>query len=153
LENGVVITENADFSDDLARNGLKTTKHRTEILDILEGSDQPLAAEQIFLELKKRNISVNLSTVYRVLEVLADNNLTEKLTIPGDSRTLFEYNRMVHKHYLICLGCKKIIPIEHCPLKDFEKTLAKETNFTISGHKLDIYGYCPECKEKYVHKE
>jgi len=149
----VVITENANFGNDLARNGLKTTKHRTEILDILEGSGQPLAAEQVFLELKKRNISVNLSTVYRVLEVLANSHLAVKLTIPGDSRTLFEYNRMEHKHYLICLGCKKIIAIEHCPLKDYEKALAEETNFTISGHKLDIYGYCPECKEKYAHKE
>jgi len=55
---------------------------------------------------------------------------------------------MVHRHYLICLGCKKIMPIDHCPLGDYEKSLAKKTNYLISGHRLDIYGYCPECKLK-----
>ncbi len=142
-----------DFGNDLARNGLKTTKRRTEILDILAASDQPLAAEQIFLELNKRNISVNLSTVYRVLDVLSDKNLAVKLNIPGDSRTLFEYNRKVHKHYLICLGCNRILAITRCPLGDYEEFLAKETNYFISGHKLDIYGYCPECREKYAQEE
>ncbi|MGE4354192.1 MAG: Fur family transcriptional regulator [Oscillospiraceae bacterium] len=149
----MVITKKKDFSNDLARNGLKTTKHRTEILAILAASDQPLAAEQVFLELKKREISVNLSTVYRVLEVLSDKNLVLKITIPGETRTLFEYNRMVHKHYLICLGCNKILAINSCPLGDYEKSLAKETHYFIAGHKLDIYGYCPECREKYSHEE
>lgn len=149
----MVVTKKMDFGNDLARNGLKTTKRRTEILDILAASDQPLAAEQIFLELNKRNISVNLSTVYRVLDVLSDKNLAVKLNIPGDSRTLFEYNRKVHKHYLICLGCNRILAITRCPLGDYEEFLAKETNYFISGHKLDIYGYCPECREKYAQEE
>lgn len=149
----MVITEKTDFSNDLTQSGLKATKHRTEIMDVLQKSDKPLSADQVFFELKKREIRVNLSTVYRVLEALADKNLAVKLNIPGDSRTLYEFKRIGHKHYLICLGCNKMIPINRCPLGNYEESLAKETNFTISGHKLDIYGYCPECREKYAHKE
>lgn len=137
----------------MAQSGLKATKHRTEIMDVLQKSDKPLSADQVFFELKKREIRVNLSTVYRVLEALADKNLAVKLNIPGDSRTLYEFKRIGHKHYLICLGCNKMIPINRCPLGNYEEALAKETNFTISGHKLDIYGYCPECREKFAHKE
>lgn len=148
-----VMTKNAEPGNDLARSGLRTTKHRTQILAILEQSDKPLAAEQVFLELKNKDIAVNLSTVYRVLEALADKSLVLKLNIPGDSRTLFEYNRMVHRHHLICLGCNKILAINRCPLGNYEQALEKETNYTISGHKLDIYGYCPECRDKYTHEE
>jgi Fur family ferric uptake transcriptional regulator len=79
---------------------------------------------------------------------LADKNLAIKFNIMGDDRTLFEYNRMVHRHYLICMGCKKILAINRCPLEDYEKSLAKETNYSIAGHKLDIYGYCPKCRKK-----
>ncbi len=79
---------------------------------------------------------------------MSEKNLAVKLNIAGDGRTLFEFNRMVHKHYLVCLGCKRIVAINGCPLEDYEKTLAKETNYSIEGHKLDIYGYCPECREK-----
>lgn len=88
-----------------------------------------------------------MSTVYRTLETLAAKNIVTKLNIAGDSRALFEYNRMVHRHYLVCLGCKKILGIESCPLERYEKYIAKRTDYSIAGHKLDIYGYCPECRE------
>jgi len=135
-----------DFGNDLKRNGLKNTKHRTVILDILEKSSQPIAAEQIFHEMIEMNISINLSTVYRTLEILFDKNLVTKLNIDSDNRTLFEFNCMLHRHHLVCLGCKKILAIDYCPLQNYEKILAKETNYAIAGHKLDIYGYCPECQ-------
>ncbi len=128
--------------------GLKSTKSRRAILDILEQSAQPVSAEQVYLELKEKKISANLSTVYRTLDALTDKKLADKIQITGDNRTLFEYNRMVHKHYLICLNCKKITAIETCPLVDYVKALAEETDYSISGHKLDIYGYCPECRKK-----
>ena len=91
-------------------------------------------------------MSAKLSTVYRILDVLTSNNMLQKLNITG-GKSLYEYNRMVHRHHLLCLGCKKILAIGSCPLGDFEKDLAKKTDFSIEGHKLDIYGYCPECRK------
>ncbi len=135
-----------DIYSELKRNGLKNTKHRTMILDILKKSSQPISAEQLFEEMLVRKISINLSTVYRTLDTLCDKNLLIKLNVKGDNRTLFEFNHMIHRHHLICLGCKKILAIEHCPLEGYEKVLANETNFTIEGHNLNIYGYCPNCQ-------
>jgi Fur family ferric uptake transcriptional regulator len=140
--------KNKDYGDGLKHCGLKNTKHRSQILEILEQSSQPIAAKEVYLKMKEKEISVDLSTIYRALETLAKKNLATKLTISEDSRTLFEYNRMLHRHYLVCIGCKKILPINYCPLKRYEETLAKETNYTILRHRLNIYGYCPECKEK-----
>ncbi len=137
---------------ELVRSGLKNTKHREAILEILKQSSQPLAAEQIYLELMNDGVSVNLSTVYRTLETLSDKKIAVKLSIPGESRYMFEYNQMVHKHYLTCLGCKKIIAIESCPLAGYERTLAEVTEYVISGHKLDVYGYCPECMKRGANK-
>lgn len=131
----------------LKNNGLKNTKHRSAILDILVKSDQPIAAEQIFHKLKERNVSISLSTVYRTLETLIDKDMVTKMNIIGDSRSLFECNKMIHRHYLVCTGCKKIIDINHCPLEDYEKSLEQETNFKISGHKLNIFGFCPQCQK------
>lgn len=145
----MIITKNID-SDAIKLCGLRNTKSRAAILDVLAQSAQPISAEQIFFDLKEKNITANLSTVYRTLEALVDKNLAKKLSITGDNRTLYELNRMVHRHYLVCLGCKKILAIDSCPLKGYEKSLAKETNYLISGHKLDVYGYCPKCREKDI---
>lgn len=137
-----------NHGDNLKRNGLKNTKHRIAVLEILEHSDQPISAEQVFSELIAKKVMINLSTVYRVLDCLVSKNLAIKINISGNNKALFEYNHMVHKHYLVCLECKKIEAIECCPLKTYVESLEKEMDYTIAGHKLNIYGYCPKCKAK-----
>lgn len=135
------------YIEDLKNCGLKCTGHRTAILGILDRSDQPATAEQVYIELKNQSISINLSTVYRVLDILAVNKLLNRLSISRDGRALYEYNRRIHRHYLICLGCRKIMPIDGCPLESYNRALEAETCYTITGHKLDIYGYCPQCRD------
>ena len=107
---GVVQTKGTDFGEVLKRSGLKNTRHRASILEVLQKNDRPMTAEQVYLELKEGDIHVNLSTVYRTLETLAEKDLVVKLNIAGETRTLFELNHKVHRHYLVCLGCKRYLP-------------------------------------------
>lgn len=136
-----------DFIKQLKRNGLKSTKHRTAILEILEKSSQPISAEQLYNKMQGRNISINLSTVYRTLEILCDKKLIIKLSIKENNRTLFELNQVMHKHHLVCLGCGKILAIDGCPLAGYEKVLESKYEYSIEGHNLNVYGYCPKCKK------
>lgn len=132
----------------LKYNGLKITKQRIAILDILEKSEQPISAEQIYIILLDENISVSLSTVYRTLDVMTEKNMVTKITISQDGKTLYEINCELHRHYLYCLRCNKILTIKHCPLENYEQSLIDKTGYDIVGHKLNVYGYCPECKKK-----
>ena len=129
------MTDRLTYKQDLTHCGLKKTRHRLVILDILDHSDQPVTAEQIFARLQDRRIAINLSTVYRTLDTLVLNKLVTRLSITQDGRALHEYNRRVHRHYLVCQGCRKIIPIDGCPLADYSRQLEQETGFQISGHK------------------
>lgn len=139
---------NEDFSDRLKECGLKKTKHRVAVLGILSCSEIPVSADQIYIKLRSQEVAINLSTVYRTLETLKEKGLLIKYSGLNDNHALYEYNRLEHKHFLICKGCNKILSIVHCPLKEYEKTLEKETDFIITGHKLDMYGYCTECRNK-----
>ncbi len=130
----------------LKKSGLKTTKSRKAILDILIRSNQPMAVEQIFLLLKENQININLSTVYRTLESLENKDLVTKISLMDDDRMLFEYNQLGHRHYLVCVTCKKIITVQNCPLGSYERVLENETRFNIIGHKLYLYGYCENCQ-------
>ncbi len=134
-----------DYSNILKHNSLKSTRHRIEILKNLEQNDQPIAAEQVYFELREKGISINISSVYRILEALVTRNLVLKSSIGEDNRALFELNRMTHKHRLICVGCKKMFSIEGCPLMGYEKMLQESIGFEVTGHKLEIYGYCRNC--------
>lgn len=138
--------KNVTYKDILKRKGLKNTKHRNSILNEIEKCDQPISAEQIFLRLKDKYISINLSTVYRVLDTLVEKNLVIKSSITGDTKALFEPYRIEHKHHLVCIRCKKMFSVDGCPFEEYEKMLHEKIGFDVKGHKLEIFGYCKDCK-------
>src|SRR5665647_3920056 len=91
-----------DYSEELKKNGLKYTKQRAAILEILQESNQPITAEQVYSELKEKNIHPNLSTIYRNFYFLCEKELVNKLIMTGENSTFYEINRLVHRHYLVC---------------------------------------------------
>lgn len=140
------MTNGYHHEESFKKSGLKNTRQRKAILNILSSSQQPMAAEDVYLELKQNQIDVNLSTVYRSLEIMSGKDVVRKVSVAGDNRMLYELNERSHQHYLVCVNCKKIQPVGHCPLEAYEKSVARETNYAIMGHRLDIYGLCPECQ-------
>lgn len=129
-------------------HGIKCTKQRERIFDILKETDLPLTAEQVYFRIREYDGTISLSTIYRILETFVAKGMAIKSNITADNRAMFELNRMEHKHHLICVCCKKMIAVHNCPLEGYEKSLEQDTNFHITGHKLEIFGYCPECKNK-----
>ena len=135
-------------SECLKKCGLKNTRRRNDVLRILDGKDSPITAEQVFIDLKEKNVPISLSTVYRILDVLVSKEIVKKISSAEADSALFELNRSIHRHYLVCLGCRKMIPVEHCPLSGLEQQMEKETGFSVTGHSLELYGYCSDCKKK-----
>lgn len=136
----------SDIKELLDKEGVKTTKHRKAILEILEQSATPLTAEEIFLTLKENNSSIWLSTIYRTLEMLTEKEVVWKSTLMGEDKARYELKKDEHKHRFVCVTCHKMIPLQDCPLDDFEKKLKDKMDFDVTGHNLEIYGYCHDCK-------
>lgn len=135
-----------DINELLDKEGVKRTKHRKAILEILEQSETPLTAEEIFLTLKENNSSIWLSTVYRTMEMLTEKEVVRKSTLMGEDKARYELKKDEHKHCFVCVTCHKMIPLQDCPLGDFENRLKDKMDFDVTGHNLEIYGYCHDCK-------
>ena len=131
----------------LIDSGLKKTKYRVNIIDILQKSRKLLSAQDIYEILINDKVKVNLSTVYRTLDKLTENNIINKIEIENEKQSLYEFNREDHHHFLICKNCNKIETIYHCPLHDYEKQIQEESGFQITGHKIEFYGYCKKCQK------
>jgi Fur family ferric uptake transcriptional regulator len=131
----------------LRSRGLKNTKHRMAILRVLSQSNRPLTADEVYLKLRAEGVAISLSTVYRALELLTARGALQKSSLFTESGAVFEPNRSEHRHYVLCLGCHRLIPVDDCPLDEYEAALARRLGFQIEGHKLEIYGYCPKCQQ------
>ena len=95
----------------LTRTGCKNTKSRQAIVEVLENTEIPMSAEDIFLKIKEIGTSVNLSTVYRNLELMESKNLVEK-SITGGGKAKYEISINGHRHHLICTNCHHSVAID-----------------------------------------
>lgn len=128
--------------------GIKWTRQRKNVYSVLLNATEPLSAVQIYnlIEMKPDE-SYAVSTVYRILSVFEEKNFVTKTTWMGDGTARYEINQGGHTHYAICLKCHRKIPLEECP---FEHLNIKDRpkNFQVTGHKLELYGYCDRCLQQ-----
>ena len=129
-------------------SGIKWTKQRKNVYKVLWETAEPLNALQIY------NRVINLgdsgeyavSTIYRILSAFEEKGLVEKTSWMGDGTVVYSLNRGGHTHYAVCLGCRQRIPLQNCPFASIH--LEKEIgDFTVTGHKLELYGYCKNCRQ------
>lgn len=119
---------------------IKTTQQRIRILAALEAAQLPRSVPELMADLGGET----LSTVYRTLDLFVQKGLALRSLPTGQSMAYYERNRHQHRHYAICLGCRKMVNIRHCPIADAVPELG-EAGFTIVGHELEIVGYCRDC--------
>ncbi|WP_301860685.1 Fur family transcriptional regulator [uncultured Megasphaera sp.] len=132
----------------LHQYGMKNTKTRQMVMQLLLERRGMMTAEDIYQVLIQQGQAINFSTVYRILEMFTTKGVAEKSYLPDIRKYGFALQSVGHRHRLICLRCHAVIEVEHCPLADFEAQLAKDTDFEIVGHNLEWYGYCPTCRRQ-----
>ncbi|MBS4759786.1 MAG: transcriptional repressor [Clostridium sp.] len=131
-----------------ALKGQRYSKNRNDVIECLENESFPLTIDEIYSNLKQKNDKLSLSTIYRITEKLSSLNIVKKSFMLDDNKARFELMKEKHHHYMICTKCKKMIPIDGCPVEKVEEDIARSTGFNITGHKFELYGECSDCIKK-----
>jgi len=134
--------------------GIKWTKQRKDVYHVLLHANEPLSAVQIYNHIEKTGESGNyaVSTIYRILTAFEEKGLVTKTNWMGDGTLVYELNKGGHTHYAVCLNCHKRIPLEACPFEHMQLPHGQEKDgldangFQVTGHKLELYGYCKQCR-------
>ncbi|HAT57145.1 MAG TPA: transcriptional repressor [Veillonellaceae bacterium] len=130
----------------LKSKNLKKTKARRLILDYLNHS-APRTAGEIFSDIREKDPRLSLSTIYRNCEALAEQGILVKSSLLEDGMARYEYPRNGHIHHAICLGCNRIFPIDDCPFGQFDQIMSNKYDFDVTKHRIEIYGYCHDCRK------
>ena len=120
------------------------TRQRRVILEELRKVTNHPTADIIYEIVRQRIPRISLGTVYRNLEVLAQQGEIQKLNIDSE-RVRFDGNSSDHFH-ILCVVCGRVDDFPAKPTVSL-KELSSETGYEILGHKLDFYGKCPECRK------
>ena len=133
------------IKDLLKDKNLKVTKQRKIIMEGLQSEENPISAEELFAKLKI-DFDMDLSTIYRNLNILEEKNVLLKTT-NLDGINYYQINDINHKHFITCNICHEKFTIENCPVHELEEQIEKETGFAITGHNFEFTGICPDCQK------
>jgi len=114
---------------------MRLTKHREKILGLLTHSSEAMSAQSIGSALP----NINLVTIYRALEALAEAGLIKKLHLTS-SEAVYEIAHPGH-HHAVCADCDRVV---HLDMKEAEqlKKLLRIPNFTVTDIEVVVKGHC-----------
>lgn len=134
--------------ESLKQAGLRLTSGRKAMIEELAKHEDPHTAKQLQACLNARGIELNLVTIYREMEALAEQGVA-RLVEFGDGQRRIELvaSKDEHHHHLICRSCETVthVDIEEAILA-VEKILAKQNHFKIDAHQLEFFGQCKNCQ-------
>ena len=135
-----------NYDDLLERNGLENTVNRLRILEIIGNNSSPLSAHEIYDTLL-RTRDINRVTVYRILDLLVDKKLAERLS--ADDRS-FRYglapneNHSRHAHFY-CISCKNMECLSSESLDINTDDLERTFPGVIQKAEVRLDGVCKNC--------
>lgn len=138
------MTQARDIAARLSRKGYRMTPQRIMILEAIEGASGHISAEEIYQDIKRRYPGLNISTVYRTLELLKETGLVTE-TDMGDGRVRFHSIGHEHHHHLVCSKCGKVIDLGEETLSPLTNVLSEKYGFRADLKHLAIFGHCKGC--------
>jgi len=114
------------------------------VLSAIEDSDDHISAEEIYAQIVAKYPQVNISTVYRTLELLKRLSLVTETNL-GGGRVRYHSVEKGHHHHLVCQECGAIIDLDESVLSSLKDTLRREYKFIADLRHLAILGHCANC--------
>ena len=132
----------------LQERGIRLTRQRQILLDLIDKSGQHLDAEHLFQLARKQDAKLNRVTVYRTLKMLKEGGLVDELDLlhfEGDQH--YYETRMKQEHaHIICLGCGKVEEFFGEPLQRLRRQVEDHFGFQILLTRTEVGGYCSHCQ-------
>lgn len=128
--------------------GIKWTRQRKDVYEVLYLAQEPLTAVQIYNRIVQKGADGGyaVSTIYRILSAFEEKGLVSRTSWLGDGTAVYELDRGEHTHYAVCLECRRRVQLDSCPFAHLHLETGAG-DFMVTGHKLELYGYCKECNE------
>ena len=134
------------FKNALRERNLKSTSQRDDIARVFFASNRHISVEELYRDVRKVNPRVGYATVYRTVRLLRECNLAaERHFHDGEARFENVAEEQHHDH-LICERCGRIVEFSNAEIEELQERVARTLDFVISGHKMELYGICGDCR-------
>lgn len=132
------------WDDTLRASGYRVTPQRQLILEAVTRLEHA-TPEEIYAEVKQTAVGLNLSTVYRTLELLEQIGLVTHTHLGHGAHRYHLAADAQHVH-LVCRACGAIIQLEPSAVEPLVRALDADYGFETDVGHLTVFGTCADCR-------
>jgi len=130
------------LSEIFEQHGLRLTKPRQQIFDILKNSEIPLTIGDIAKNYK----NINRTSIYRTLIIFDRLKIINTIYIGWKNYYELAEPFIPHHHHLYCINCQNAEPIQPKELEKLVDYIGKKYNFIVTKHHFELEGICEKCR-------
>lgn len=136
----------SSLAEVLRSRGLRLTAQRQLILEAVHelGHSTP---EQVHNAVREVAAGVNITTIYRTLELLEELGLVTHTHLSHGSPTYHRAGDDQHVH-LVCRSCGAVDEVDPATLTPLAGLLATERGFQVDIGHVSFFGVCRKCGEQ-----
>ncbi|MCL2451783.1 transcriptional repressor [Candidatus Saccharibacteria bacterium] len=133
------------FREEMQNAGLRLTRNRRRIFEVLEMVDRPLTVQQIAKTLVGE---VHFTSVYRSIETLTQARLLRE--IPRGFKNYYELGEMFrpHHHHVTCGHCGRSLAIDDPRIEKLMRELTLRAGLMPTHHNFEMFGVCRKCRRQ-----
>ncbi|MEV0261431.1 transcriptional repressor [Streptomyces sp. NPDC050617] len=135
-----------NWQSDLRKRGYRLTPQRQLVLEAVDKLEHA-TPDGILTEVRRTAKGVNISTVYRTLELLEELKLVSHAHLGHGAPTYHLADRHHHIH-LVCRDCTDVIEADLSVAEPFTETLRERFGFDTDMKHFAIFGQCAKCAGK-----
>ena len=133
------------LNQSLATSGLRSTRQRHHVYNLLlQKRDHP-TAEEIFMRAKQGMPDISLATVYNCLDTLVQCELVREVNLDR-APTRYCPNMGEHCHFY-CEICGSVLDVD-LPTKKNIVEIQVPKNYQVAAYEISLRGLCPDCAKK-----
>jgi Fe2+ or Zn2+ uptake regulation protein len=134
----------------LRQRGIRLTRQRRVILQVMDSAEQHLDVDQILARTQQIDPEVHLVTVYRTIDLLKKEGLIDELDLlhlRGDRHYYETHGPRDHIH-VACLRCGKVREFESRLYEQLKDQIARDCDIQVTVSRTEVGGICHDCLAK-----
>jgi Fur family ferric uptake transcriptional regulator len=137
------------WDDTLRASGYRVTPQRQLVLEAVTKLEHA-TPEEIFADIHQTARGVNVSTVYRTLELLEQVGLVTHTHL-GHGAPRYHLAAEAQHVHLVCRDCEKVIQVDPAAVASLVTALDEEFGFETDVGHLTVFGRCADCRKGIGH--
>jgi Fur family ferric uptake transcriptional regulator len=125
----------------------RSTIPRRAVAELIAEQSGHFTAADLINAARRRGLTVGRATIFRTLDVLADQRALERIDLPSGEHAYVACAPREHHHHVICRSCGKSVEVADAGLRSVVDQIARRSGYAIENHRLEFFGLCPTCQK------